>query len=55
MQSEKSTTTPIPTKPKKRNEITNKRERAIHDALARIDRSKEIDLCYVLDCTECSP
>ncbi|KAF0430338.1 kinase-like protein [Gigaspora margarita] len=51
MQSKGLITTPIPTKTKKRNEITNKRERAIIDALARIDRSKEVDLCYVLDCT----
>ncbi|CAG8650500.1 11618_t:CDS:2 [Gigaspora margarita] len=42
MQSKGLITTPIPTKTKKRNEITNKRERAIIDALARIDRSKEI-------------
>ncbi|CAG8723508.1 19044_t:CDS:1, partial [Racocetra fulgida] len=51
MQSEEFTTNPILTRSKKRNEVTNKRERAIIDALAKIDRSKEVDLCYVLDCT----
>ncbi|CAG8510604.1 11371_t:CDS:2 [Dentiscutata heterogama] len=36
---------------KKRKEVIDKRERAIFNTLAKIDRSKEVDLCYVLDCT----
>ncbi|KAF0496959.1 kinase-like protein [Gigaspora margarita] len=36
---------------KKRKVIVDRRERAISDALANINRSKDVDLCYVLDCT----
>ncbi|CAG8671627.1 10780_t:CDS:1, partial [Racocetra fulgida] len=36
---------------KKRKVIIDRRDRAISHALANIDRSKEVDLCYVLDCT----
>ncbi|CAG8595984.1 26042_t:CDS:2 [Dentiscutata erythropus] len=36
---------------KKRKVVIDRRERAISDALANINRSKDVDLCYVLDCT----
>ncbi|KAF0490691.1 kinase-like protein [Gigaspora margarita] len=35
----------------RKREVIRKREKAILKALANIDRSMEVDLCYVLDCT----
>ncbi|CAG8541776.1 21521_t:CDS:2 [Cetraspora pellucida] len=55
MQSEKilsvasSSKSTVPKSKKKQNVID--RERAILNILAKIDRSKEVDLCYVLDCS----